>query len=178
MRIAAPLVAAFAAAFLISCNKEPDVFMPPVQRQPFLSDQAPKQAKRLVRMGEEEADAYIMSDLPKGEKGPWRWTGKRPTVRIYVTNTSGFKFFSEFSIADATFKDTGPVTLQFFVNGKLVETRKFEKPGAYTLEKELADDLLKPNADNDLAIEIDKVWVAPDDGAKLGFLLTSLGLTR
>ena len=169
---------AMALALLAGCNKEPDIFMPPVQRQPFLSDQAPKQAKRLIRMSDAEADAYIVSDIPKGEKGPWRWTGKRPTIRLYLTNTDGFKLSCEFSIAEATFKDTGPVTLQFLINGKLVETKRIEKPGQYTVEKEVSHEVLKPNGDNEFTVEIDKVWVAPDDGAKLGFLLTSLGLTR
>lgn len=161
-----------------ACSKEPDVFMPPVQRQPFLSDQAPKQAKRLVRMSELEADAYIVSDIPTGDNGSWRWTGKRPTVRVYLANAAGWRLTSEFSLADATMKDTGPVTLQFFVNGKPVGSQRYEKAGAYTFETPVPGELLKPSSDNDVSIEIDKMWVAPEDGAKLGFLLTSLGFTR
>lgn len=172
---------ALAAGALIvasACSREPDVFMPPVQRQPILSDQAPMQAKRWVRMSDGEADAYIVSDIAKGDQSAWRWTGKRPTMRFYLTGTAGWKFSADFSIAEATFKDTGPVTLQFLANGQVVDTQRYDKPGNYKIEKAVPPSLLKANADNDVAIEIDKVWLSPSDGAKLGVLLTSLGFTR
>ena len=156
----------------------PEVYAPPVQRKPALSDEAPKAAKRLLRMVEPETDAYIVQDIPRNEKGPWRWAGKRPTVRLYLTAVKDLRMSVEYAVADQTFKDTGPVVLQFFANGQLVGEARHDKPGSYTFEKAIPPTMLKPNNENDLAVEVDKPWVAPGDGAKLGFILTAIGFTR
>jgi hypothetical protein len=84
----------------------------------------------------------------------------------------------EYSVAEATFKDTGPVHFKFFVNEKLLGEAHHDKPGAYTFEKPVPAQMLRANAENDLAVEVDKPWIAPGDGAKLGFILTSIGFAR
>lgn len=172
------LVGLLPVLFLTGCVTMPEVYAPPVQRKPALSDDAPKTAKKLLRMIEPETDAYIIQDIPRGEKGPWRWAGARPTVRIYLTSTADTRMFVEYSVAEATFKDTGPVNFKFFVNGQLLGEAHHDKPGAYTFDKLAPYQMLKPNSENDLAVEIDKPWVAPGDGAKLGFILTSIGFVR
>ncbi len=160
------------------CVTMPEVYAPPVQRKPSLSDEAPKTSKYLLRMIEPETDAYIVQDIPRNEKGPWRWAGPKPTVRIYLTSTADLRAFVDYSVAEATFKDTGPVNFKFWVNGQLLGEARQDKPGAYTFEKPVPFQMLKPNYDNDLAVEVDKPWTAPGDGAKLGFILTSMGFVR
>lgn len=170
-----------AAVLLVSaagCVRMPESYAPPVQRKPALNDDAPKTARRLLRMIEPETDAYIVQDIPKNEKGPWRWAGPQPTVRIYVTSTADTKVFVEYSVAEATFKDTGPVQFQFLVNGQLLGEVRHEKPGAFTFEKLVPPAMLKQNSENDIAVAVDKPWTAPGDGARLGFILTSIGFTR
>lgn len=129
-------------------------------------------------MVEPETDAYIVQDIPRGVSGPWRWAGVRPIVRIYLTSIADSKLFVEYSVADATFKTTGPVHFKFFVNEKLVGEAHHDQPGAYTFEKLIPPQMLKANAENDLAVEVDKPWTSPEDGAKLGFILTSIGFAR
>jgi hypothetical protein len=167
-----------AALLLTACVRQPETYAPPMQRQPVLDGQAVRAPKRVVSMDDPEADAYIVSGLPKGERGQWRWAGKRPTVRLYVTGTAGLSFVADLSIADATFKDTGPVTLTYFVNGAPLTSTRFDRPGRQAIQHPIPPALLKPNGDNELAIEIDKVWIAPEDKAPLGFILASVGLSR
>ena len=163
---------------LTGCVNQPQTFAPPVQRQPMLDGDAPKAPKQLVTMMDPDADAAIVQDLPRGVNGPWRWAGKKPTVRIFTTNTSGYKLRVRYAIADSTFKDTGPVSLTFFVNdqpfGVVTETSTGEK----LFEKPIPSAMLRANADNYLAIEADKVWVSKLDGAQLGFILTSVELAH
>ena len=163
---------------ITACVTMPEVYAPPVQRKPALADESPRISKRLLRMIEPETDAYIVQDIPRNEKGPWRWARKRPTVRIYLTSTADLKLFVEYSVAEATFVQTGPVAFQFFANDQLVGQAKHDKPGTYTFEKPVPAQMLKPNAENDFAVEVDKPFIAEADGAKLGFILTSIGYTR
>jgi hypothetical protein len=160
-----------------ACATLPDSYPPTAQREPALLEDAPRTARILLRMIEPETGASIVRDIPLEVSGPWRWTGKRPTVRIYLTSIEGLKAVVEYSVAEATLKQTGPVTFQFFVNGHLLGVEKQDKPGNYRFEKAAPATMLEPNAANELAVEVDKPFVAPEDGAKLGFILTTIGFT-
>jgi hypothetical protein len=95
-----------------------------------------------------------------------------------VSSTAAFKFHAEYSISDATFQRTGPVTLRFLVNDKMLAEQRHDKTGNFTFDKPIPEQLLKANSENDLAIEVDKVFIAEADGAKLGFILSAIGLSR
>ena len=163
---------------LTGCISQPQTYAPPIQREPVLNGQAPKPPKDILRMSERETDAYIVQDIPRESADAWRWTGKRPTVRLFVADPGGRKLVVDYSIAETTLKDTGPVTLSFFVNDQLLATVTEDRQGVKHFEKPVPPEMLKPSADNTFAIEIDKVWIAKEDGAKLGFILASVGLTR
>lgn len=163
---------------LTGCISQPQLYAPPVQREPVLDGQAPKPPKDMLRMSDRETDAYIVQDIPKGSADAWRWTGKRPTVRMFVADAKTRKLVVDYSIAEATFKDTGPVKLTFFVNDQPLATVSEDRHGVKHFEKEVPAGMLRVSADNMFAIEIDKVWIAKEDGAHLGFILASVGLTR
>ena len=163
-------------ALLAGCISQPQTYAPPVQREPVLDGQAPKPPKHILLMSDAETDAYIVQDIPKGSADAWRWTGKRPTVRMFIGDPSGRKLVVDYSIAEATLKDTGPVKLTFFVNDQPLATVAEKQNGVKHFEKPIPAEMLKASADNIFAIEIDKVWTAKDDGAQLGFILASVGL--
>ncbi|HEY3740169.1 MAG TPA: hypothetical protein VGL53_10005 [Bryobacteraceae bacterium] len=163
-------------ALLTGCITQPQTYAPPVQREPVLDGQAPKPPKHILQMSDRETDAYIVQDIPRGSADPWRWTGKRPTVRMFVGDPNGLKLTADYSIAEATFKDTGPVKLTFYVNDKPLATVDEKEHGVKHFEKPIPREMLKASADNLFAIEIDKVWIAKQDGAHLGFILASIGL--
>jgi hypothetical protein len=166
------------AFLLVGCISQPQTYAPPIQREPMLDGQAPKPPKHILLMSDRETDAYIIQDIPRGVADAWRWTGKRPTVRMFVGDPSGRKLVVDYSIAEATLKDTGPVNLTIFVNDQLLASVAETKHGVKHFEKPVPPEMLKASADNTFAIEIDKVWVAKDDGAQLGFILASVGLSR
>ena len=174
MRLAAIL------PFLIlsGCISQPQTYAPPVQRQPMLDGNAPRPPKDMLRMSDPETDAYIIQDIPRGSVDPFRWTGKRPTVRMFVDDPGGRTLVVDYSVVNATLKDTGPVKLTFFVNDQPIGTVAEDRQGLKHFEKAVPREMLKASADNVIAIEVDKVWIAKEDGAHLGFLLGAVGLTH
>lgn len=166
------------AGTLCSCLQMPDAYAPPVQRKPM--EQAPPyRTSRIINMNDPDAEAHMVKDIVRHlEGGSWRWAQQRPTVQVVIRNVENQKFTIDFAIADATFKDTGPVTMSFFVNDQLLDKVRYDQPGQKHFEKSVPPAWLKPNTDNTAAAEIDKIWTSPTDGAKLGFVLTRLGFTQ
>ena len=100
---------------LAGCANIPDSYAPPIQRKP-LTGAEPSPIGTFVNLGEPSADAYIVRDITGYvESSGWRWTRKRPELRFFLDSIDHLKFKADFSIADATLKDTGPVTISIFI---------------------------------------------------------------
>jgi hypothetical protein len=164
--------------FLASCVSQPDIYAPPAQRKP-LDEEILVRKVPVIDFSQAGADSSIVQDIARGgQPGPWRWTGKRPTVRLTLLSANNLKFHAEFAVPEATFKDTGPVTLSFFVNDRLLDRQRYDTPGQKTFEKPVPAGWLQTPGSNTLAIETDEVWISKDDGAKLGFILSEIGLVQ
>jgi hypothetical protein len=155
----------------------PETYAPPEQREPF-ENFRPYRITRVVDMSDGDADSHIVSGILPAGGGQWRWASQRPTVRISVRHVEDLVFTMDFSIADATFKSTGPVKLTFFINDHELGSEHYTMPGEYHFEKRVPENWLEAGKDATLAAEVDKVWVAPEDGVKLGFILTRIGLRQ
>lgn len=161
--------------FLSGCANIPDFYAPPVQRKP-MSGAEPRPVGRFVNLAENNAEAYIVRDVNRGAEGDlWRWTRKRPELRFFLDTIEHLKFKADFSIADATFKDTGPVAVSIFINGNLLDKVPCGQPGERHFEKPVPESFLRAKAMNFAALEIDKLWTSPTDGAQLGFILIRAG---
>ena len=112
------------------------------------------------------------------EAASWRWTQKRAELRFFLDSTAHFNFKADFSVADSTFKDTGPVTISVFINDKLLDTIRCETSGEKHFEKAVPETFLHAKGVNMAAMEIDKPWVSKTDGAVLGFILTRAGFAQ
>jgi hypothetical protein len=154
----------------------PEPYAPPVQRTPF-ENFRPYRVSRVVEMADGDAEAHLVQDIG-GLAGTWRWTGQRPTVRVTPRSNENLRYLIDFTIADNTFSTTGPVTVSFFVNDRLLASQRYDAPGDQHFEAPVPADWVEPNAETRVAAEVDKVWVAPADGARLGLILTRLGLTQ
>jgi hypothetical protein len=122
--------------------------------------------------------SHVVQDIPQGEPGPWKWTGPKPTIKVVCRTNQGLRYIIDFVIADVTFKVTGPVTLTFLVNDHVLDTVRYATPGPQHFEKAVPPEWVNPLQDTLVAASIDKVFVAPADGAKLGFILQRIGLTQ
>lgn len=162
------------AALLGGCKTPGDWYAPPVQRSPVEKPRKPR-AARVVEMGETAAEAFLVRDI-RGLEGAWRWTGRRPAVQVYVSKPEGLELVAEFALSDATFKDTGPISIQFQVNGKVLDTVRYDQPGQKQFRKAVPAEWLRAAESAEVGLELDKVWVSKSDGAELGVILSRLGL--
>ena len=162
---------------LAACVTEPEVYAPPAQRKPFA--EILTRSQPLLDMSDPAVEQHFVQDIARGPQAtPWRWTGKRPTVRIALRSTANYRYHMEFAVADPTFKDTGPVTITYFVNDTPIESVRYDSPGKKTYDKPIPMHLLKPMADNVLAAEIDKTWSGGKNGPPLGIILVNIGLVQ
>ena len=166
-----------AALALCACQNMPEPYTPPVQRQPF-ENFRPYRVSRIVNMSDGDAEAHFVQDITPGLEGNWRWCRRRPTIKINMRVNDNVRFTIDFAIAEATFKETGPVTMSFFVNDRLLDKVHYPESGQKHFEKPVPAEWIEPGKEAILAAEIDKVYVAKADQARLGFILTRIGLTQ
>ncbi len=162
---------------LSACQNMPEPYAPPEQRQPF-ENFRPYRITRVVNMADGDADAHIVSGMSNINAGSWRWTEKRPTLRLTIRSNENLTYFIDFAIAGTTFAQTGPVTVSFFVNDHLLDSVHYMAPGEQHFEKKIPAGWVEANKDVIVAAEIDKVWTPPEEGPHLGFILTRIGLRQ
>jgi hypothetical protein len=129
-------------------------------------------------MNDPAAEAHIVRDVARGPAESWRWAGRNPTFRVYLGRTEDVRYHLEFTIADATFKETGPVTVTFLVNDKEIGKQRCDKPGSRTWESAIDPRLLAADAENTFGASVDKVWTSPQDKSQLGLIISSAGLVH
>ncbi len=130
-------------------------------------------------MGDPAADMYIVRDIGETvEGGMWRWTYERPELRFWLDTTVNLKLSVEFVCSALTLPKTGPVTISFFVNEHLSGAAVCASPGTYRFEKPVPSVWLNVAKPNIVSAQADKLWTAPADGKKLGFILIRAGFVQ
>jgi hypothetical protein len=160
---------------LAACDRLPESYPPPEQRQP-IAGLDPGSDAMMVSMENSVADPVIVKDIYPGGGISWRWTKQDPTVKILVLSANNVRFIVDFAIWDDGFKTTGPVEISFLVNGKLLDKVRYTTPGNKHFEKAVPADWLAVNTEATVGLSIDKLYIAPQNGAKYGVILASLGL--
>ena len=136
-------------------------------------------ASMLVYMNDEDAPLHFVRDISSSLEGStWRWTQKRPTLKVLLITTRGLKFVVDFTLPDATMKQTGPVTISFFLGDRLLDKIHYDKPGFQHYEKPIEPAWLQTVSETVMSADIDKMYKDPGDGATLGFILTRMGFER
>ncbi|MEP7354163.1 MAG: hypothetical protein ABI824_13110 [Acidobacteriota bacterium] len=162
--------------FATGCGGLPPSYPLPAQRTEFAAFR-PYRTSYVINMSDADAQTHIVRDIGGSVRDPWRWTGPHPAVKLALKEISSpLKYTIDFTVADATFKDTGPVTVTFLVNDQVLDRVHYTKPGEQHFEKAVPAAWLGTTSDITLSAEPDKVWTSPGDGAKLGLILTRLGL--
>jgi hypothetical protein len=127
-------------------------------------------------MSDPQVDTYIVRGVLGGEPGSsWRWANPRAELRFHLADTKSQAFFMDFAIADDTWKLTGPLSMQFFLNGKQFGSMKIDSPGQKRFEAPVDSALLSVNEPVVVAAEVDKFYTSSHDGTKLGFILSGMG---
>lgn len=160
---------------LCGCAPAPTAFAPPEQRAPLPEFRAYRPAY-MVDMTDADAEKHILSDISGPPRAAWRWTGKRPAVQIAFGESLSLDFVIDLVLTETTMNATGPVTVSFMVNDHKLDSILYKEPGARHFEKAIPEEWLERGKEAVLSAEIDKMWTAPGDGAKLGMILVRAGL--
>jgi hypothetical protein len=164
-----------AAFYFVGCSKAPEpsgAAAPP----PAVIKARSNPTKTTILMNDPSVNDYIVKDVSEALEGnTWRWSYDRPELRFNVKDTANQKLEVHFVVADATFKTTGPVTAQFFVNDKVVGSMKITKPGDYVFSKPIPAALFKPDSFDTVAVEARPFWTSKTDGRHLSVILIQAG---
>jgi hypothetical protein len=175
MKLAAALALAL---FTTACVGIQDTYAPPEQRKP-LSVEEPIPLKAFIKMNDPGAPTQFVKDIGQElQGGTWRWTQQHPTMIFSVPATKGIKFSTDFTIAEITFAQTGPITMSVTINGHLLDKTTYTNFGPQHLQKPVPESWLHAKSENTVAMEVDKLWVAPNDKATFGVILTNAGFIR
>jgi hypothetical protein len=164
-------------ALCAGCTRLPESFPPPEQRAPLTVPRAGALGY-FLSMADPNADAYLVKDVADQGPGTWRWVYEHPVLRFLVPDVPRLKFAMDFAIPERTLRETGPVTLTFTVNGKLLDRLRCEKSGEQHYAHDVPPGMLRAGAINLVAIDPVPVWVSKADGGRLGFILSRAGFTE
>lgn len=161
-----------------ACEPYPDSYPPPQQRR-FDPGREARAVGQVIAMESPQVDHYIVGGVLTREAGAnWRWTAQRPELRFQLEQTEGLKFFLDLVVAGSTLEVTGPITIRFFIDGKQFGSVRYTDAGEKHFETPVDAKLLKSGEPIIVAAEVDKVFVAGNDGARLGFLLVKAGFVE
>lgn len=156
------------------CSKGPAIYEPPIERRPITG--AEPELAEFIEMKSPAARQHIVRDVMDAAPGhPARWTNQNPALRFFVRRAAERRLRIDFVIAHATMKETGPVTITFRVNGKALETVRYDTAGEKSFEKPVSSGWLETGGTATVSMDIDKVWIAKTDGARLGVMLLRAG---
>jgi hypothetical protein len=166
------------AGALCSCERYPESYPPPEQRHP-VEGLNPDPASMMVEMSAPDASWHVVQDIEPGSTGDmWRWTKQNPSVKILAVTTQNLKLSADFTLWDVAFQQTGPVELTFLVNGRTLDRIRYTTPGQKHFEKPIPPEWLTTDVESIVSIAIDKLYVAPQDGVKFGFILSRIGFEK
>ena len=161
----------FAAMLLVGCVSTPDSYPVPAQHQSFEGNVSDPE---FVIVAARDATKFFVRDIQAHNSGLWRWTGPEPELQFTLRSTTNRKLVYDFVINDTTFKGTGPVTISFFVNDRLLSRERYDSPGDKKFEKLVPDKWLQGRERILVRARIENPW-RTDDGALLGILLKRAG---
>jgi hypothetical protein len=125
-------------------------------------------------MGDVMAEDYIVRDI-SSERGLFRWAYLHPELRFRILEDRKLKFAAEIAVPEATFKDTGPVTIKILIAGNPLATLRCPRADKYRIEKPVPPEWLGTGKVVHVTFETEPRWVSPLDGVQLSFLLYSAG---
>jgi hypothetical protein len=158
---------------LAGCGGAPESYSPPPQRQALVK----RPHGLFVNMNDPDVDEYIAGDTIQRwlEAGTWRWTHEQPQLNFFCDRARPLKFTMDFLLPHENFAATGPVTISYRVNGRLLAKVRYDTPGAKHFEKPVPAGWIQSNAPVLFRADIDPPWIAPSDHAKLGVVLFRAG---
>jgi hypothetical protein len=125
-----------------------------------------------VTIGKPGAQQYLVKGVqvgPPDQSG--YWTLDQPELRFRLSSTEHHWFMERFFLPRETLKQTGPLRVDFFVNGHLLDQAVFAKDGDVMYQHDVPESWLSTDGFTRVRMYVHNPYVAPPYGDKLGVLL-------
>jgi hypothetical protein len=116
--------------------------------------------------------------MEEPETSHQRWTFERPAFLFDVSDRTNLKLRLHIRLPDLTFKTTGPVRLTVWINGRRLGEESYQSPEDHIFEKPVPPDWIRADGMTLVETTLDKYYVAPGDGQKLGYLFVRGGFVN
>jgi len=118
---------------------------------------------------------YVVRGLDLTPNTPRRWTFGEAELKFRLKDIANRKLRVDFVVIEETFRVTGPFEIEFRVNDRSAGRFRCNRPGEYSFEAPVPKEFLEYRPETRLKLVMDKYWVAPSDGNKLGVQLVRAG---
>jgi len=125
-------------------------------------------------LGDSTAGDHIIQGV-LGERGNWRWTLDHAVLVFSLNGSLNWELRTRFSVTEETFSRTGPLTMSFSINHKLIATETVNEPGERVFTCLVPKGVIQSGELTEVMVDTEPSWISPKDGAKLAFLLQSIG---
>jgi hypothetical protein len=116
--------------------------------------------------------------MPAAETEHQRWTFRRPAYIFDAPAGRDQRLFLQARLLPVVFEKTGPVRLTLWINGQRIGEQPMPRPADYNLEWTVLDRLLRADGVTLVETELDKYFIAQDDGNHLGYMFLGGGFSR
>lgn len=153
-------------------------YPPPAQKELAAGEERAGPANRLLRMSDPQLQQRIVADIGGGDSSSsWRWTNQHPRLKMSV-EAEPWLFHAGFTVPGVLLQRVGTVTLTFLVNGHVLGSRSYSKDGHYEFTEPISPEILQRADPVVFGFDVDPVYIAEGDGAKLGVLLETIGFRK
>jgi hypothetical protein len=131
-----------------------------------------------MTIGKPGASQYVVKGVLLGDpKSEAFWTLDEPELKFLLSSAQHHVFRERIFVPQETLKQTGPLVVDFYVNGHLLDQARFAKDGDVLYQHDVPVEWLKTGALTTVKMRVHNPYIAPRDGARLGFLLRSAGFS-
>lgn len=168
-------VAALVVALCCACTPFPASYPVPEQR-PLLDGPEPAPLEAFLPFSDPRTPDYLLEGFLDAAPGQtWRWTGRKAFLKVRLGEVKNLNLVWEFALPEGSYKPLLPVTLTYLVNQKVAGKVTYHQAGVLRHAQPVDASLLAANSENRIGIEMDKVYIAPEDKAEMGIVVSGAG---
>jgi hypothetical protein len=131
-----------------------------------------------MTIGKPGAAQYIVKGVLVGDpKADGYWTLDEPELRFRLSSVQNHVFRERFYLSQDTLKQTGPLIVDFYVNGHHLDRARFAKDGDSIYQHDVPAEWLKTDSLTTVRMVVRNPYIAPRDHARLGMILRSAGFS-
>ena len=128
----------------------------------------------VMTIGSPGAAHYVVKGvLVTDPKADGYWTLDDTELQFQLSSVQHHVFREHYYLPYDTLKVTGPLLVDFYINGHLLDQTRFAKDGEAVYQHDVPVDWLNTGSLTMVRMRVHNPYIAPRDGAKLGVLLRS-----